>query len=164
MQGREQTHRGAKRETHKYSETVLSTAHCPAHKMKSSRSSCRRADSLTAAGPLQTSTSPLFIRTSSSRLCPVCSPFYVIIFFQYWICVIELPVVRPVHVCVWARTLCKCRSFQTPIGVQSPNQLTAQVLILSAHKLLLLFLISNEHICTDICFFISFLSHPQEEM
>lgn len=89
---------------------------------------------------------------------------YVIIFFflpsplavltVLWICAVGRHVARRVRarLCVWACTLCKCRSFQSPIGVQSPNQLTAQVLILSAHKLLFLFLISNEHICTDICF------------
>lgn len=94
---------------------------------------------------------------------------YVIIFFFFlpsplavltvlWICAVGRHVARRVRarLCVWACTLCKCRSFQSPIGVQSPNQLTAQVLILSAHKLLFLFLISNEHICTDICFSVVF--------
>lgn len=106
---------------------------------------------------------------------------YVIIFFflpsplavltVLWICAVGRHVARRVRarLCVWACTLCKCRSFQSPIGVQSPNQLTAQVLILSAHKLLFLFLISNEHICTDICFSVVFpppssLSCPREKM
>lgn len=45
--------------------------------------------------------------------------------------------------------LCK---FQSPTGTQSPNQFTAQVLILSAHKLLVQFLISHEHIDAQISF------------
>lgn len=45
---------------------------------------------------------------------------------------------------VEARTLWKCPSFQTPPGTQSPNHLTAQVLIPSAHSL---FNIKWGHLC-----------------
>lgn len=135
--------------------------------------------------PLQATPPPPVYQDKQLQAFSPCSPFwiscaafslsrfrfYVIFFFFFFSpdCVVNLcnrTACCSLHmsVCVWACTLCKCRSFQTPIGVQSPNQLTAQVLILSAHKLLFLFLISNEHICTDICFFISFLSRPQEGM
>lgn len=160
-------------------------------------SSCRRADifPLAASGPPQAlhfpsvyqeeqppGFAPRSLHFGSAVLFSL-SRFrlYVIIFFFFlpsplavltvlWICAVGRHVARRVRarLCVWACTLCKCRSFQSPIGVQSPNQLTAQVLILSAHKLLFLFLISNEHICTDICFSVvpppSSLSRPREKM
>lgn len=141
---------------------------------------------LAASGPSAGPAPPLCLSgRAAPRLCPALSPFriscasslsrfrlYVIICFVpdsvVSLCNRSRMLFRSacvrICVCIWACTLCKCRSFQTPIGVQSPNQLTAQVLILSAHKLLFLFLISNEHICRDICFFISFLSRPQEGM
>ncbi|MED6253666.1 hypothetical protein ATANTOWER_026951 [Ataeniobius toweri] len=119
--------------------TAVSTS---APRIKLGRSPCRRADipTLSTGSAEQIQAVGNNLSTFQQRdgfLVVVC---YACVFFLFFL----------------ACTLCKCRSFQSPIGVQSSNQLTAQVLILSTHKLLLLFLISNKHICTDICFFISF--------
>lgn len=100
--------------------------------------------------------------TNLDQLCSF--RFYVIIFFFFPHSQPRQECMSCACVCVCACTLCKCRAFQTPDRRTNPNQLTTQVLILSAHKLLFLFLISNAHICADICFFISFVSGPREEM
>ena len=72
--------RGGAGSSNTHTHTHTHTQRLSAHEMKSSRSSCRRADILPPLRPAlrrPPPPSPLFIRKSSSRLCPCAlSPFW----------------------------------------------------------------------------------------